>query len=190
MIMKPLRWSGLMLLSVASLLVGCDSDPVQQDDDPPLTLDFILQDLDGQDFQLSETQGDVVVMHFFSPHCPVCRQEAPEYNRLYERFENELVTIVGIAVMWPQDDTFESFKANVEGFSDVFEVPYPILLDYDERTANPDDDVRNPVSDGYRISFVPATCFVAKTGTIDQCYDQGALLEDQLAQVVNRLLAE
>ncbi len=104
------------------LVFGCTKDEAPTEPQRLKTPDFILQDTDDNTFQLSSTQGDVVLLHFFLTWCGTCVDEAGSLNALHKEYKEDGVTIIGIAL---DSGNLEVVKA----FIDNLELEYPLLLD-------------------------------------------------------------
>lgn len=78
-----------------------------------------LPDLNQQPQALKQWQGKVLVVNFWAPWCPPCRQEIPDFIRLQERLGKQGLQFVGIALD-------EADK--VSAFVDESGINYPILL--------------------------------------------------------------
>ena len=167
--MKNPRLLLLPLLLGGLIIAGCgEENPVEPEElQPP---NVTLNDLDGDEFQLRSTEGEVVLLHFFAPWCPVCQAEAPELNALHERYKDEGLTIIGVAVA-------ADSLGQVRAFKDQYDVPYRILV----------DDGRAELQFG--INQVPRT-FVIDRQVKFQNPPGGypALTEEEWAEVVQPLL--
>ena len=61
--------------------------------------DFEVELFDGERFRLSEQHADnVVVINFWYPSCPPCREEMPEFQRAWEELQGEPVRLLGLFV--------------------------------------------------------------------------------------------
>lgn len=130
----------LVGLLLAASLVGCNNNTVEPDPGPP---DFILSDLDGNEFRLQSTQGKVVILTFFAPWCPVCQSEAPVLAELHEQYAAQGLEIVAVAVQAESIDQIRAFKAD-------FDLPYRILVDNGLVSS----------AAGYNVVSVPTTYFI------------------------------
>ena len=101
--------------------------------------------MNGNPFRLSTTQGDVVVVNFFSTTCPACQAEAQDLNDLYLANRTKGLRVIGIALR-PQS------VAQVEAFRDTYDIPFTILLD------------DNVVSQAYAVSGTPDAYFIDREG--------------------------
>ena len=90
---------GLSLGLLITVLVGCSTgEPAG---------DFALTTFDGEEFRLSEQRGSVVVVNFWYPSCPPCREEMPAFQEVWEQYQGRNVRFIGLFV--PQGfDTEES----------------------------------------------------------------------------------
>ena len=107
------------------LILGCSEDGPVQNNDQQLTPDFILNDLDGQPFQLSSTFGQVVLIDFFAPTWGTCQSEVSEFILVYNEFRVAGLVVIDIAV-------FGSKIEDVQAYHETFEIPYLMLLDNGE----------------------------------------------------------
>lgn len=109
--------------------------------------DFTLTTYDGQEYRLSDLRGQVVIVNFWASWCVPCRVEAPDLQRVYDRYKDRGVTILGVA--YTDTDT------NALAFIDEFDMTYP---------TGPDLGTR--ISDRYNILGVPETFVIDQQGNI------------------------
>lgn len=79
----------------------------------------------GDEVDIADWRGDVVVVNFWYAACPPCRAEAPDLNAIYEDYSPVGVRMLGIN---PRDDVGTALA-----FERTFEVPYLSL--HDERAS-------------------------------------------------------
>ena len=138
--------SKLLLVCMLVFIASCDSaQDNTPEDDRVQTIDFILEDLDGNPFQLSSTQGKVVILNFFATTCPICQAEADDLNELYLTYQTQGVEVIGIALR-------TSSEEDIKTFVEAFNIPYKVLLD---------DTV---VSRAYRVAGTPDAYFIDREG--------------------------
>ncbi len=68
---------------------------------------FSLQDIDGDKFQLHDTRGRWVFLHFWASWCGPCRKEMPEIQYLAEIMPAEKFQIVMVNTAEDEDVIFE-----------------------------------------------------------------------------------
>lgn len=98
---------------------------------PPLDIapDFQFTDLNGQEHRLSDwtRQGKYVLLNFWAPWCPYCREEMPLLLDLQKRYADQGLQIIGPAVDRQRDP--------VADYVAVMDVPYPIFYSHDRVIA-------------------------------------------------------
>lgn len=138
--------------------------------------DFSLETLGGDTFSMSEYLGDkVVVMTFWASWCVPCKKEHPHLQRLYDKYKDDGLAVVGINVDEPGN------LAKVRSHVRRYKLTFPILLDSDSsitRIYNPD------------LSF-PYTLLINKNGAVVRTY-QGYVpgdetkLEEDIATIMGK----
>lgn len=96
----------------ASLLAPRDLGPAP---------DFSLPAPDGTVLRLSDYRGKTVLLNFWATWCPPCRQEIPEFIRLYERYQGKGLEIIGISLD-------QGGAEEIKEFIKEFGVNYPIAM--------------------------------------------------------------
>jgi peroxiredoxin len=110
--------------------------------------DFVLTDLKGQPFRLSDRRGKNPVLIIFSATwCTFCVQEIPNFKSLHATYAKQGLEIVNIDIQEP--------KERVARFVAKHELPYSTVLDLD-----------GAVSGIYEVRGVPTTILVDKNGLI------------------------
>ncbi|MDB4324827.1 TlpA family protein disulfide reductase [bacterium] len=91
---------------VAGLLVanfGCASgsaeyaEAVKQEDASNVAPDFTLTDIEGKQFKLSDTEGQVRLVDFWATWCAPCREEIPMLKELEKTYGPQGLTMVAIS---------------------------------------------------------------------------------------------
>ena len=80
---------------------------------------FALQDVAGRQQDVSQWDGQVVLVNFWATWCPPCRREIPAFIDLQQRFGAQGLQIVGVAIDQPQ---------LVEEYGDTMGINYPSLV--------------------------------------------------------------
>ncbi len=78
-----------------------------------------FKDLDGRAQTLSQRRGKVLVVNFWAPWCPPCREEIPELQKIQRRYATKGVEIVGIAL---------DNASNVRNFAIEMNIDYVLLI--------------------------------------------------------------
>lgn len=118
--------------------------------------DFSVATRDGENFTLSENVGKkVIVLNFFATWCGPCKQEIPELNELYQKFENDDFILLGICSGEAPD--------TVDGFISGHRPAFPVAI-----------DENGAVGKKYMVNAFPTTVLIGADGRI-QMYRVGAV---------------
>ena len=113
------------------------------------TLDFELQDLDGNPMRLSQFRGHPVIVDFWATWCPPCRKQIPELKTLYSRYHKSRgLEIIGVACDTIQGDGVR----DIGPFVRRFKINYPVLI------------ASAPVVDSLGVEAIPTTLFIGPDG--------------------------
>lgn len=86
-------------------------EPVAPPGVPETRPDFRLPDLSGNVRSADEWDGQVVVVNFWATWCPPCVREIPELIKLQERYREQGLAVLGIAIDEPA--AVEDFLADL-----------------------------------------------------------------------------
>ncbi len=110
--------------------------------------DFVLTDLQGQKFRLSDHRGKRPVLIIFSTTwCTFCKAEIPHFKALHATYAKQGLEVVNIDI--------QESKEKVAKFTAQNQLPYRVLLDRD-----------GTVSGVYEVRGVPTMVLVDKKGMI------------------------
>ncbi len=129
--------------------------------------DFVLEDVTGEEVQLSNLRGDVVLLNFWATWCGPCLVEMPLLESDYQAYKDE-----GIHVLAVNDGESRTI---VEQFGQENGLSFPLLLD-PERV----------VQRLYQIRGYPTSVFVDSDGSIAYIHI-GLMQESQLAGYMKAL---
>ena len=87
--------------------------------------DFELSTLDGKRVKLSDYRGKAVLLNFWATWCSPCKVEMPWFVDLQNRYANDGLVILGVAM----DD---SDTPKIAQFASEMGVNYPVLLGTDQ----------------------------------------------------------
>ena len=79
--------------------------------------DIALPTLTGETLRLADYRGQLVVVNFWAPWCPPCRQEMPDLEAFHNKHDDTVV--LGLAVNYRSQD-------NVTNMVDMMNVTYPV----------------------------------------------------------------
>jgi cytochrome c biogenesis protein CcmG/thiol:disulfide interchange protein DsbE len=130
------------------LILGCGKE--EDKAVPERAPDFILKDLNGDDFRLADSKGKVVVLNFFATWCKPCREEIPGLIWLYKKFNDKGLEIVGVGLDMEGADILRPFVQE-------FRIPYPVVV-----------ATREMVLDYGGIKGIPSTFLIDRNGLIAQ----------------------
>ena len=117
----------------------------------PQAADFQVTLFDGSGFRLSDQIGkNAVVVNFWYPSCPPCREEMPAFQEAWQRVQGQDVRFLGVFV--PQ-----GFDSEQDARDFVAETG----LTYDFAT-----DRMAAIALEYRLEFFPKTYFIDKSGRV------------------------
>jgi thiol-disulfide isomerase/thioredoxin len=116
----------------------------------PATLNFSLNDIDGNMRELSEWQGKARLVNFWATWCAPCRREIPLLKQTQTDHAADNIQIIGIAVDFPEE---------VQAYAVEAQFNYPILVGQEDAMA---------AAEASGIDFIglPFTMIVAPTGEL------------------------
>ena len=136
--------------------------------------DFEVVQYDGETFRLSEvTEGHAVVLNFWYPSCPPCREEMPAIEAAWQELKDEPVRILGLYV--PQG--FDS-EQDARNFIEEFGLTFDFATD---RLAR--------IAEAYDFSAFPKTYYIDMDGDI-VATSLGILKTEEIVQQVRALIGE
>ena len=159
------RFVALLAGAATLLLVATGCAPGQP------AADFALATFTGDSFTLSEQRGNVVVINFWYPSCPPCRDEMPAFQDVWEQYEGRKVRFIGLFV--PQ-----GFDSEVEARRFVDDLG----LTFEFAT-----DVRALVAQKYAVEYFPTTYFIDQAGRVAR-QEISRMDADRLAEILSDLL--
>jgi peroxiredoxin len=141
--------AGFMVLMLAGT-VSCSDDrqpPVVPKAAEGKARDFVLKDLSGRKFALSEQRGKPVLIIFSTTWCPTCRSEIPFYKKIHDTYATRGLVVINIDIQEPLD--------KVSRFAEKFQMPYRVLL-----------DDKGLVAQAYQIVGVPTMILLDRNGAL------------------------
>jgi len=84
---------------------------------------FSLEGIDGKTYSLADQKGNYVVIHIAATWCPFCNAEAPNLEKLYQKYKDKGVKVFIIDVKESKEKVTNAFSR--------FNFSFPVLLDED-----------------------------------------------------------
>jgi cytochrome c biogenesis protein CcmG/thiol:disulfide interchange protein DsbE len=134
---------------------------------------LVVQELDGQTFDLGAVRGKVVIVSFWATWCPPCRAEMPVLDAFYRRYHGQGLEMIGLSADRPHD------RSDVSKVMQSFSYPAAML-----------DDAK--VNDFGTPGTLPMTVVIDGQGMIraQLTPDQTAVTEKSLSAAVLPLLQQ
>jgi thiol-disulfide isomerase/thioredoxin len=110
--------------------------------------DFTITDSGGNEISFSDFRGKPVVLNFWASWCPPCKQEMPEFEKLYQEFESE-IQFVMLALTDGQRETTETASSFIKAQGYTF----PVYFDTNREGAMM-----------FGIQSIPTTFFIDSDG--------------------------
>jgi cytochrome c biogenesis protein CcmG, thiol:disulfide interchange protein DsbE len=108
---------------------------------------FFLTDLQGNKVQLSDYQGQVVLVNAWATWCPPCRAEMPDLNAYYQAHQKDGFALLAVNAGDPLSSAASFAKSN--------DLAFPVLLDPDLHLL-----------DGLGIHSFPTSIIVGRDGRV------------------------
>ena len=110
--------------------------------------DFSLKDIQGKTHHLSDYQGKIVFLRFWSLKNPFVKKDLQDLQEAHDRFQEQGFTVVAVNVEDPPEEVVQFMKS--------LELTFPVLLD-------PDGEV----ADQYQITGFPTGFLLDRSGIVD-----------------------
>ncbi len=138
-----LRFSALVIIVVLMVI----PEFVHAGQFPEVAPSFTLMDLNGKSVSLEGFRGKIVFLVFWASWCAPCREELPELDRIYKKFNHLGFEVIAVSV--------DGSDSNMECFLRKFPISFPILI-----------DKQGDVNDAYRVSGLPIGFIIGKDNSI------------------------
>jgi len=114
--------------------------------------DFELKNLAGESIKLSDLRGKKVIVNMWATWCPPCRAEMPDMQRIFEKYKDDGVAILGVNLT-----KSEQRPENVAAFLEEFGITFPVVL-----------DTESEVAALYQIQPIPTSYLIDSRGVIQE----------------------
>jgi DsbE subfamily thiol:disulfide oxidoreductase len=129
---------------------------------------FTLNLLDGSTLAFSDLNGQIALLNFWATWCAPCEDELPDLQAIWDEYQNQGVTLVGVAV--------QEEKVEIQEMLSRLGVTYPQGIDPEERIAA-----------AYGITGVPETFIIDSQGKLAYVHI-GPVNAEELREELDTLL--
>jgi cytochrome c biogenesis protein CcmG/thiol:disulfide interchange protein DsbE len=166
-----LAWTGIIavLALVFVILLRRQEGPVSVGKKAP---DFSLTAFDGQEYNLADLKGKVVVLNFWASWCKPCEQEAADLEKAWRLYE-PTGEVIFLGVDWT-DTEKKAFQ-----YLEKFDITYP---------NGPDLGTR--ISQAFRTTGVPETYIIDKDGVLAYVKLSPFVSLQEITSAIDPLLGE
>ena len=134
--------------------------------------DFTLKTLTGENLNITEQRGNIIVINFWASWCGPCRTEMPILQEFHDQYEDLGVAVWGVNVE-------QENQAGIDYIRELA-VDFPIFF-----------DASNEVSANYNVEAMPTTVIIDRHGKVRSVfrgYQKG--YEKKYAKVIKQLIRE
>ncbi|WP_025700150.1 TlpA family protein disulfide reductase [Paenibacillus durus] len=129
---------------------------------------FTIQGENGTTYAVGGVRDKVVLLNFWASWCDPCRAEAPELNKIAEKYKDTL-DIYGINV------TSYDYKANADRFVNKYKLIFPVMF-----------DLKGEIYAKYNGAVFPTNVLIDRSGVISEIV-LGGLTAEQLDEKLVKL---
>ncbi|MBU2597812.1 MAG: TlpA family protein disulfide reductase [Actinobacteria bacterium] len=132
---------------------------------------FTLKNLNGEDVELSQIKGNIVLIDFWAVWCKPCVGKLPYIQSIHEKYGEESLVVLAINVSEKEE--------KIKSFIEENNYTFPVLIG------------NKTVSNDYGAHAIPFVVLIDKEGTIrytELGYRQGS--EQKLINEIEKLLEE
>lgn len=166
---KQSVFSALMKVITISLFSSFYASAIDINQKAP---DFTLKNMQGENLNLVEQRGQIIVINFWASWCGPCRKEMPMLQSFYNKYKSLGVSVWGINVE-QENQAGRNFLADLD-------LSFPIFF-----------DSSNTISADYQVEAMPTTVIVGRSGKVRYIfrgYKEG--YDRKYAQAIKRLIRE
>lgn len=164
------RWAWALVVIPLLVLFVSFGAGLWQPTNENLAPDFTLQDINGEEFSLSDFRGKAVLLNFMATWCPTCRSEMPALGQAWAKYHDSVVFI----------------SIDIDPLRDSVEILRSFVQTYHYATWIWAMDTAN-VAGAYKVDFIPKTVIIDKDGVISFVHT-GSIGEQTLNGQIEQLL--
>ncbi|MFS0781156.1 thiol-disulfide oxidoreductase ResA [Bacillus sp. 1P06AnD] len=158
----------VLLIALAyTLYANFNKDKAGEVSKGDMAPNFVLKDLEGKSYKLSDFKGQGVFLNFWATWCKPCEEEMPAMNVLNAQYKEQGVQVLTVNV--------GESDVSVKNFRDRFGLQFPILKDQDDA-----------VQQIYGVYNLPATYLINKDGKVVDV-KTGGILPDHMKELFEKI---
>lgn len=128
--------------------------------------------VDGEEFDLSEFKGKVVLVDFWATWCGPCVRELPNVKEVYDEYHDRGFDVIGISL--------DSDASELKQFLREEHIRWPILFEDDPEHSG----WENPLAEKYEVSSIPFTALIDRQGKVVTLSARGERLGKLVSELV------
>jgi thiol-disulfide isomerase/thioredoxin/protein-disulfide isomerase/uncharacterized membrane protein len=137
-------------------------------------LDIAGKTVDGQDFDVKQWRGKVVLVAYWASWCPHCKKELPNLEEVYARHHADGFEIVGISA--------DRSASDLTGYLSQHPQPWPTLYRDEEGYRGLD----HPLCWRYGVTAIPMLALLDREGKVVHVKPRGPVLEQEVAKLLGK----
>lgn len=130
--------------------------------------DFSAPNPEGQMVSLKESMGKITIVDFWASWCKPCRAENPNVVRLYEKFHDKGLNIIGVSLDRNKDHWTKAIDNDNLNWNHVSHLKF----------------WQDPIAKAYGVRSIPATFILDEKGNVVAKNLRGAALETKVSQLL------
>ncbi|BCG58719.1 TlpA family protein disulfide reductase [Paenibacillus sp. URB8-2] len=132
---------------------------------------FTIQGEDGTTYAVGGARNKAVLLNFWASWCDPCQKEAPELNKIAEKYKGTL-DIYGINV------TSYDYKANAQRFVKKYNLAFPVMF-----------DLKGEAYAKYNGTVFPTNVLIDRNGVVAEII-LGGLTAEQMDEKLKKLVQQ
>ncbi len=123
---------------------------------------------DGKTLSLKEAMGKITIIDFWASWCKPCRAENPNVVRVYKKYHDKGLNIIGVSLDRNKDHWIKAIDADQLEWSHVSNLKF----------------WQDPIARSYGVRSIPATFIIDETGNVIAKNLRGPALENKVAELL------